>query len=155
MNFTKQLRTKFGGFIMCLCCTTSWSICGYLHAHNCLPRSTEGGRSPWTKEHVSRTHSSSWTTRGKFFASRMFGTPTHRLTLQEVLPTCSFIWGPLSHSVYLSRCWHHSHDKCSQALFLRFCILQTIKNWMVGRVIDVWIGKWLSSYIILCLVSTW
>ena len=65
----------------------------------------------------------------------------NRLTLQEVLPTCSFIWGPLSHSVYLSRCWHHSHDKCSQALFLRFCILQTIKNWMVGRVIDVWIGK--------------
>ena len=29
--------------------------------------------------------------------------------------------------------WHHSRDKWYQAFPLRFCILQAIKNWTVGR----------------------
>ena len=50
----------------------------------------------------------------------------------------SFIMGPLPSSVYLSRHWHHSHDKIEpgkmdQASPLHFCILQAFKNWVVGR----------------------
>ena len=48
--------------------------------------------------------------------------------------TCSFGWVPLS--LYLGR--HHSHDKCSQAFPLHFCILKAIENWMVGM---AWEGK--------------
>ena len=33
----------------------------------------------------------------------------------------------------LGRHWHHSHDKMDQAFPLCFCILQAIKNWMMGR----------------------
>ena len=35
--------------------------------------------------------------------------------------------------VCLHRHWHHSCDKWYQAFPLRFCILQAIKNWTVGR----------------------
>jgi len=44
-----------------------------------------------------------------------------------------FDQGPLPLSVYLGRHWRHSCDKWYQAFPLRFCILQAIKNWMVGR----------------------
>ena len=46
---------------------------------------------------------------------------------------CSFDQWPLPPSVYLGRHWHHSCDKWYQAFPLHFCILQPIKNWMVGR----------------------
>ena len=45
----------------------------------------------------------------------------------------SFDRGPLPPSVYLGRHWRHSRDKWYQAFPLRFCILQAIKNWTVGR----------------------
>ena len=58
-----------------------------------------------------------------------------------IVPFWPFVWTWVcsvppetpSPSVYLGRHWHHSHDKCSQAFSLCFCILQAIKNWMVGR----------------------
>ena len=34
---------------------------------------------------------------------------------------------------YIGKHWHHSRDKTYQAFPLRFCILQAIKNWTVGR----------------------
>ena len=45
----------------------------------------------------------------------------------------SYNEGPLPSSVYLGRHWHHSCDKTYQAFPFRFCILQAIENWMVGR----------------------
>ena len=45
----------------------------------------------------------------------------------------SFDQWPLPTSVYLGRHWCHSRDKWYQAFPLRFCILQAIKNWTVGR----------------------
>ena len=41
--------------------------------------------------------------------------------------------GPLPPSVYLGRHWCHSHDTMNQAFPLCFCMLQVIKNWVVGR----------------------
>ena len=45
----------------------------------------------------------------------------------------SFNQRPLPPFVYLGKHWRHSRDKLDQASPLRFCILQVIKNWMVGR----------------------
>ena len=40
-----------------------------------------------------------------------------------------FDWQPLSSS---GRHWRHLRDKMDQAVPRHFCILQAIKNWMVG-----------------------
>ena len=46
---------------------------------------------------------------------------------------CSFDRGLLHPSVDLGRHQRHSRDKMDQAFPLRFCILQAIKNWTLGR----------------------
>ena len=40
---------------------------------------------------------------------------------------------PSSVYLHVGRHWRHSCDKMDQAFPLRFCILQAIKNWTVGR----------------------
>ena len=51
-----------------------------------------------------------------------------------------FNWRPLPTSVYLGKHQCHSHDKMGQGFPLRFCILQVIKNWTVGR--KAWERGW-------------
>ena len=64
----------------------------------------------------------------------------------------SFDRGPLPPSVYLGWHWCHSHDTWYQTFPLHFCILQVIKNWMVGRPGNEarqWMLRWTNS---LCLL---
>ena len=46
-------------------------------------------------------------------------------------------------SVYLGKYWCYSHDKWYQAFPLCSCILQAIKNWMVGGLVTkLWSTNW-------------
>ena len=70
-----------------------------------------------------------------FFGLLMFWTPNTRINTarKKSLKQSLSFEGPSPLSVYLGRHWCHACDKCSQVFCLHFCILQTIKNWTVGR----------------------
>ena len=90
------------------------------------------GRGPQSNERILHTHSSFWT-RSNTFSLRKHSKLQHFGQKLQDQASSSF-FGPLPSSVYLyqqTKC--HSHDKMDQAFHLRFCTLQAIKNWTVGR----------------------
>ena len=117
--------------VLIACSMKKWRGKAWYHLsrewRQCLHRWTEGGRGHWSH-----------------FADAFFVFNQERYAFRFANVQKSSAWGrnykirPLAcsfdgGSLHLDRHWRHSRDKWYQAFPLRFCILQAIKNWTVGR----------------------
>ena len=102
--------------------------CSIFHVNDVSVYLGRRGGGPRLKERISHTRSLFWTKSSTFFASWTF--KTQALGTETTASSLFFRSGtPPSLCLH----WRLSCDRMAQAILLRFCILQVMKNWMVGR----------------------